>query len=91
MNWNWDQFWMVLALLIGLMVVLSIITGSIASAVVKVKKTGAYRVELNAPELSGYGGKIHVAVDSEAELIKFLQRWNSDIIRWSESPDRVKR
>lgn len=76
---------------LGGLVALSVIVGVMRDAVIKVKKAGAYRAELAAPELSGYGGTITVAVDSEKELIAFLQCYAQDIIRWAESPDRVKR
>jgi hypothetical protein len=89
MNWGELLYWM--AFFIAGLILLSTVTGVIANAVIKVKKAGSYRVELDAPELAGYGGKVRVALDSEKELIAFLQRYSEDIIRWVESPDRIKR
>jgi hypothetical protein len=88
-NWGEVLYWS--AAFIAGTILLSAITGVIANAVIKTKKASSYRAELDVPGRAGSGGKIHVALDSEAELIKFLQRYSQDIIRWSESPDRVKR
>jgi hypothetical protein len=88
---NWGAVLESAAWTVAGLIVLSMIINLIANAVVKARKAGAFRAELAAPELSGYGGTIHVALDSEDELIKFLQRYAQDIIRWSESPDRAKR
>lgn len=75
---------------LGGLILFSVIVNVIRDAVIKSRKAGAYRAELDAPELSGYGGKITASFDSEKELIEFLQRYAQDIIRWSESPDRKR-
>lgn len=87
---NWGEILEGIAWGLGGFILLGTFVGTVAGAVIKVKKAGAFRAELDVPELSGYGGKITVAVDSEKELIDFLQRYAQDIIRWAESPDRKK-
>lgn len=87
---NWGVALETACWLIAGIILLAVILGLFRDAVIKVKKAGAYRAELDAPELGGYGGKITVRVDSEEELIKFLQRYATDVTRWAMSPDRKK-
>lgn len=87
---NWELVLGAVCWGLGGLIALSLVVGVFRDAVMRTRKASAYRVELDAPELSGYGGKIHASFGTEKELIDFLQRYAQDIIRWAESPDRKR-
>lgn len=85
---NGETFLWVLTYAVVGLIVLAVVAAIIAGAVQSIQARGKFSVTLDAPELSGYGGEVHGHFDTEEDMVRFLQRYASDIIRWRNGPDR---